>query len=147
MHSPRFASFREGLFSFIPSVLGVALVVTLGFVFVVALVLLPLSARRGAGTFCTPEDDVFQAIRANAQTWVDRFAGQGEESLDFTNADGEIYTVTRLEPDRFIVAVDVQEPQTLLGAKGYLYAPGSLPESFSDYTFTPLEGNIYCYES
>jgi hypothetical protein len=147
MHSPRFAGFREGLLTFVPSVLGVALAVTLAFVFVVALVLLPLSARRAAGTFCTPDDAVFQAIRASAQIWVDQFTMQDTESLDFTTAKGETYTATRLEPDALVVVTENHEPRTLLGAKGYLYAPGGTPESFSDYTFTSLEGNIFCYDS
>ncbi len=146
MRSPRVTGFREGVFSLVPSVLGVALVVTLGFVFVVALILMPLSARRVAGTFCTPDDVMFQAVRANQRTWIDQYARQDVDSLDFTTADGEQHTVYYPgRPEFFVV---VEEDATLLkGTKGYQYAPNGLPETDGIYRYTALEGNIYCYES
>lgn len=146
MRSPRVTGFREGVFSLVPSVLGVALVVTLGFVFVVALILMPLSARRVAGTFCTPDDVMFQAIRANQRTWIDQYARQDVDSLDFTMADGEQQTVYSSEDAGFFVIME-KDTALLRGAKGYQYAPNGLPETDGIYRYTALEGNIYCYES
>ncbi|MCB9452573.1 MAG: hypothetical protein H6672_14140 [Anaerolineaceae bacterium] len=147
MRGPRFASFREGVFSLVPSVLVVGLVVTLGFVFVLVAVVFPLVLRSQKDVFCTVDDPVYQTIRANAQSWVDAFAMQSVDSLDFTTADGEAYTVTHLAPDTFFVSIESRDPPTPLGVKGYLYAPDGLPGAFSDYTVTSLEGDIFCYES
>lgn len=73
MHNPRFTGFREGVFSLIPSVLGVGLAVTLCFVVVLVVVVFPLPLRSRKGMFCTLDDPVFQAIRANQSAWIDRF--------------------------------------------------------------------------
>jgi hypothetical protein len=102
-------------------------------------------------SFCTLNDEIYQTIHANLNTWITNFFPPNKTSsknyLYFTTPNGERYTAIGMEPGRFFVVTEDDSPHTYLNAKGYLYSPSDPNQNWSEYKFTPLGENLFCYES
>ena len=111
-------------------------------------------------TFCTSDDEVYQAIPANLDTWLHYFpeddpvvSSPEQTTLRFTVASGKKYSVrsnvwTYTKTTRvFLVTADYGGPSTpAIGLRGYLYtASGKLPDLSTSYATANLSPNLYCF--
>lgn len=106
-----------------------------------------------AAQFCTLNDEVYQTIETNLQTWLAYFQSLSEDqypSLTFTVPSGKVYTVNastwdiNAEPPELFVQIEAlrQEPY---GLTGYVYTPTGNTTLDRRYNIEPLADDIYCY--
>ncbi len=101
--------------------------------------------------FCTPQDEVYQAIEMNLSNWqfyfssmkkddppVLRFSVSGNEYVVFTSP-GNIK-----DPSILFIPV-LPEVQEVLGYNGYIYSSLAHPLQDMRYEVINFTDNIYCY--
>lgn len=106
--------------------------------------------QRYEALFCTPEDDLFQVIKANRAEWMNYFfdIGLSNPALTFEARGGQRYIAIAGErPWRFHVTTEYDFPRrTSEGQAGYIYmADGSSPNWGDRFEVTPMSDNIWCF--
>jgi hypothetical protein len=129
--------------------------------FYIASFLVFQTAIREADKFCTTEDEVYQSINLNLDSWLAIFptdyTGKNalpmQESINFQVKTGSVYKAFISWPYNannrlFIVITDHGGPSIPeLGTEGYIYSSGHKPpDLYGKYKLTYLANGIYCYQ-
>jgi hypothetical protein len=100
--------------------------------------------------FCTTDDEIYQAIVTNLDSWTNIMASAGS-SIEFSVPSGRSYRV--FAPDRaryhIYMVVPVQGMlRNVYGRRGYIYSYEYMGSNNygDDYTIRQMSNTIYCYE-
>jgi len=100
---------------------------------------------------CTPQDEVYQAIKANAANWVQYFGNLPRNVLQVQrfSISGEDHVVftepwdTQNDLVLFIPVIQLRDDA--IGSLGYIYSLSPNPFMDSRYEVASIADNIYCY--
>jgi hypothetical protein len=101
--------------------------------------------------FCTPQDEVYQAIEMNVSSWQSYFSNmnKGDPPVLRFSVSGKEYVVFtspgNINDASVLFVPTLPEIQEVLGYNGYIYSSSSQPLQDKRYEVTNLAGNVYCY--
>jgi hypothetical protein len=109
-----------------------------------------IEPRIRAKQFCTQNDEVYQAILDNLNSWVQHFSNNSEPTLSFKTYSGREYLVNAIywkPKDQISILFIPTVPKTreLFGYAGYAYSPAGVAAPDGRYTSEYLSNDIYCY--
>jgi hypothetical protein len=109
-----------------------------------------IESRIRASQFCTQNDEVYQAILDNLNSWVQHFPNNSEPTLHFKTYSGREYLVNAIywetkEQSPLLFIPTVPKTRELFGYAGYAYSPSGLASPDGRYTSEYLSNDIYCY--
>ncbi len=101
--------------------------------------------------FCTSEDDLYKTISAHAIEWDTYFFHSSQSTATthvyFSIGDGEEFTAIKMDAtEEFFVVADYDYPHSYLGARGYMFSSNGIPGDWSEYRYSKIGDNLYCYE-
>jgi hypothetical protein len=101
--------------------------------------------------FCTPQDEVYQAIETNAANWQSYFVKlprdvQQAQRFSISGEDHVVFTEPWDAQNNLVLFIPVIELRDdVLGSSGYIYSLSPKPLTDPRYEIEFISDNIYCY--